>query len=640
MASGPERRRTLEGVRRGAGALVRLLASRKLTVALLVLLTAALGCAAYLEAAKGREYAQWHVYDRGWYIGLLGVLAANIAAVTWVRFPRPWCWPGLVLALAPVGLVVLLAGCIQTLVQGIEGRLILFQGETTRTVMLTHRSQLTLLSPSGKEVKSTELGFSPGPADWRSDQPLDFGKVDGRGIKVLRFYRHARYQPEWVADDAGLEKPAILVAVSDSHAGGSRPRWHVPVLFGSPPPPGELNVSIAQASVPSLLDDFLKPLKVQPASRGILSAHYKDAVYPIQVDGNIGKTLPVGDSGLTVEIVDYYANAKLKKDQFISEGNEPKNPMLRLRVHTPDQKEPISEIAYANQPFVNYESTRKQACPVKFWYHHPATVAATGAEFLQPPDGTLYCRVGAGGTFQARGKVKPGDQIPLSADSQVSLLRHIPHARREGTFVPIEPTPGKTEEEEAAALVEVTTDGKGERFWLRRNDAQLGVRNLQGAGIPLVIMFGYERRPLGFSVKLVDFHRDTNSASSGDATCVSQVNLSPGTQNPDVTSQNNPLRVISTNRPLRFGAFTFYQSGSQQLPGKADLSVLRVTSDPGRLLKYSGGAMICCGILFLLWLRAFVRRPMRPLPSKAQTAEGSDCGEGRIMAPHEPESSV
>jgi hypothetical protein len=130
-------------------------------------------------------------------------------------------------------------------------------------------------------------------------------------------------------------------------------------------------------------------------------------------------------------------------------------------------------------------------------------------------------------------------------------------------------------------------------------------------------MFGYERRPLGFSVKLVDFHRDPNPGSPDNASCVSQVNLSRGTQNPDATATNNPLRAISTNRPLRYGAFTFYQSGSQQVPGRVDLSVLRVTSDPGRLLKYAGIAMICGGILFMLWLRVFVRRPMRPLPSQA-----------------------
>ncbi len=512
------------------------------------------------------------------------------------------------LAIAAVGLVVVLAGFIQTLVQGIEGRLALRQGETAQTVNLTHRSQLTLLSPRGKEVNSTELCFSPGPADWRGDRQLDFGDVDGITVRVLRFYRHARYQAEWVADEAGLGKPAIQVAASDRQGRALGERWCVPGLLRGPPVAGEPNLSIQQASVQSLLDDFLAPPPLKPGSRGILSAHYKDRVYRFPVDGNTGKRVPVGDSGLTVEILDYFANAKSSNEQFSSDGTEPKNPMLRLLVHAPDEKKPVPEIAYATEPLVNYESIKRQKCPVKFWYHHPAVTAASGAEFLQTPDGKLCCRVGAGGAYQPRGEVKQGDRIEVSPDRQISLLRYISHARREGTFAPVELAPGETTEAEAAALVEVTAADRTEQFWLGRNDAQLGVRRLQTAGGPLIVTFGYERYPLGFSVKLVDFDRDTNPNSASGASCVSHVYLSEGAQDPDFISADNPLRTVSTGSPLRYGAFTFYQSGFQQLPGNVDLSLLRVTSDPGRLLKYVGGAMICGGILLVFCLRAFARR--------------------------------
>jgi len=594
------------GVRHPVGALVRLAASLKLTIVLSVLLAAALSGAIFLEAAKGREHAQWYVYRSAWFIGLLGVLAANVAAATLVGFPRRWSRAGL--AGAAAGLVVLLAGFIQTLVQGIEGRLVLWQGATAQTVNLTHRSQLTLLSPRGKEVKSTELCFSPGPADWRGDEPLDFDEVDGTAVKVLQFYRHARYQAEWVADEAGLGKPAIQVAVSDRRGRALGDRWCVPVLFRSPPVAGEPNLSIEQASVQSMRDDFLEPPPVKPGSRGILSVHYKNRVYRIPVDGNTGKRLPVGDSGLTVEILDYFANAKASNEQFSSDGTEPKNPMLRLLVYVPDQQKPVAEIAYANEPLVNYELIKQQKCPVKFWYHHPAVTAASGAEFLQTPDGKLCCRVGAGGAYQARGEVKQGDRITVSPDRQMSLLQYIPHARREGTFAPVELAPGETTEAEAAALVELTAADKTEPFWLGRNDAQLGVRRLQTPDGPLIIMFGYARYPLGFSVKLVDFDRDANPNSASGASCVSHVYLSEGAQDSDFISADNPLRTVSTGSPLRYGAFTFHQSGFQQLPGRVDLSILRVTSDPGRLLKYSGGGMICGGILLMFCLSAFARR--------------------------------
>jgi hypothetical protein len=591
-----------------------LAASLKLTIVLLALLAAELGWGASLEKAKGLECAQWYVYRSEWFIGLLGVLAANIAAATLVRWSRGG--RNKVAVLAPFGLLVLLAGFILTLVQGIEGRLILRPGETAETVLVTHRTNLTLLSRQGGDAKSVELGFSPGPADWRSDQPLDFGEVDGMGIKVLRFYRHARYRMECVADETGQGKPAIQVALSDSPGGEASERWCVPVLFGSPQVARGPHLSLEQVSVASLRESFLQTPSMKAGSRGVLDMHYKDHVYPVAVDGNIGKKLPVGESPLSVEIVEYYANSKSSKGQFNSEGAEPKNPMLRLHVHVPGQQEPISEIAYANQPLVNFESLKKQNCPVKFWYHHPAVAAPTGAEFLETPDGKLYCRVAASGVCQPRGEVKVGDRITVSADRQVSLLRYIPHSRLARIFTPVELDPGEKNQAEAAALVELTTADKSEQFWLGRNDAQLGVRRLQTPGGPLLVMFGYERRPLGFSAKLVEFRRDTDPDSASNASCASQLYLSESAPDSDAIPVTNPPRAVSTDHPLRYGIFTFYQSGFQQLPHKVDLSVLRVTSDPGRLLKYSGGALVCLGILLMIVLRAIKRRQDSP-PSGA-----------------------
>jgi hypothetical protein len=164
-------------------------------------------------------------------------------------------------------------------------------------------------------------------------------------------------------------------------------------------------------------------------------------------------------------------------------------------------------------------------------------------------------------------------------------------------------------EAEAAALVELTTAGKSEQFWLGRNDARLGIRRLQTPGGPLLVLFGYERYPLGFALKLDEVRRDTNPDSANDASCVSQVQLPVGTQDLDVISADSSPREISMDSPLEFGTFSFYQSGFQRLADNSLLSILRVTSDPGRLLKYSGGTLICGGVILMLCLLALVRRP-------------------------------
>ena len=94
------------GIRHLGRVLVRWAASLKLTIVLLVLLAAVLGWGAFLEKAKGLECAEWYVYRSAWFIGLLGVLAANMVAATLPAAPA-WrnkgrssclsdcwcCWP-------------------------------------------------------------------------------------------------------------------------------------------------------------------------------------------------------------------------------------------------------------------------------------------------------------------------------------------------------------------------------------------------------------------------------------------------------------------------------------------------------------------------------------------------------------------
>ena len=105
--------------------------------------------------------------------------------------------------------------------------------------------------------------------------------------------------------------------------------------------------------------------------------------------------------------------------------------MLRIHVQTPDLKTPLTEIAYANMPFVNYESIKKQKCPVKFWYHHPSTKVIAGAQFLQTPDGKLCCRIGDGKVYSARGPVSREQDYGLGRlpDQPAPILSPRPAAR-------------------------------------------------------------------------------------------------------------------------------------------------------------------------------------------------------------------
>jgi hypothetical protein len=272
-----------------------------------------------------------------------------------------------------------------------------------------------------------------------------------------------------------------------------------------------------------------------------------------------------------------------------------------LRVHLPGKDQPMRQIAFAKLPLLSLDGIHGWNCPVKFWYHHPAVAPELGAEFLQTPDGKLYCRVDLGGKCESRGAVAKGDQIELPQGQKLSVLDYLPSARREVTFSRMQPAAGDTAGPEAAALVEVAANGATRQVWLKRNDAEYGSQVLEDTPKPkeqLGLMFGYERLPLGFSLQLLEFRRGLNPGRMGDASFTSAVKLV------DTARGIEEPREISMNHPLVHDKFTFYQSSFDERPGESKVSVLSVSYDPGRSLKYAGGIMICLGIFIMYYMKS------------------------------------
>jgi hypothetical protein len=85
-------------------ALLLSIASAKLGIALLGVLTLVLIPATLLDKKYGLEFANWYVYKSEWFIALLFLLSLNILAAVIVRIPRnlvgvavwPIQWPSLV----------------------------------------------------------------------------------------------------------------------------------------------------------------------------------------------------------------------------------------------------------------------------------------------------------------------------------------------------------------------------------------------------------------------------------------------------------------------------------------------------------------------------------------------------------------
>jgi hypothetical protein len=597
--------------------LVRLAGSLRLAVLLIAVLAGVLAWATFVEAAKGREYAQWYVYHSPWFIALLGVLAANILACTAIRFP--WGKRRIAFLITHAGLLVLLAGAIQTFVSGIEGQLGFAEGETANSISITDRCQFTAAWQGRRGVHGqlrTAFIFYPGPVDWPGGKTLDLGELNGVGVEVLKFYRHARVEESWVEDRQRQGSPAIRLVLSGPDGRPVREEWLVADEFASPTFVGPVKLEFHRAPVDAMLEDFLKPPAADADKDGVLSVHYQGRMQRIPVGKSMGKKIPVGDGKASVEIAEYLPNAKPDSGgRFATRGNEPLNPLLELRVWLPGQEQPLRQIAFAKLPWLNLDAIHGRTCPAKFWYHHPAAVPESGAEFLQTSDGKLYFRVGREGKYESRGAVTKDQPIEVSAQFKVAVAEQLASARREVDFFPLEVGPDERRAPEPAALVKVSAGGTTREIWMQRNHPEYGRRTLQTPEGPLDFHFGNEHLALGFSLRLERFERGLNPGRMGDASFASHVRLI------DPHHGIDEDREISMNQPLSYGKFSFYQSSFQELPGGKAASILSVAHDPGQFLKYLGSVMVCLGILVTLVQIKKERSEAEPRSEASSTRE-------------------
>ncbi len=186
----------------------------KLTVALIVGVALVLAAAMFLESVNGPEYARWYVYKNPWFAVLLGILALNVLAALMVRFP--WRRGHRGVLLIHVGLLVFLAGAIVTFATGIEGQLALVEGESGDTLLMTDCSQLTTAWKGHENQLPEWFNFEPGPTDWPEGTTLVLDRKGSVQLEVLKFYRHARADEQW------MEDPTLAAARP------SNLRWPVP----------------------------------------------------------------------------------------------------------------------------------------------------------------------------------------------------------------------------------------------------------------------------------------------------------------------------------------------------------------------------------------------------------------------------
>jgi len=604
-----------------AGATVfRWFASMQLAIALIVILGVVLAWATIIEAGQGRAFAQWTIYQSSWFCALLALLGINIVGAMVARFP----WRKKIgFFVTHVGLLVLLAGSVQTFVGGIEGHVALSEGEVAQRMTITDTSRFIArwqrVPGENKPRSSALFSFKPGPVDWPDGKTLDLGKVGDVALKVLRFYAHAQIEEVYLEDPSKTAGPALRLELQGPDGARISEAWASADQSSAQLSFGPIEIRVQQAADASILEDWQKPPALDDEPDGVLAMHYKGKTYHASVSKQAGKTVPLGDTGAEVEIKEYIPDAHPGTGAtFAARTKEPNNPLLELRVKLGKDQPAMRQIAFARLPMLNLDAIHGKACPVTFYFHHPKASPKPGVDFVQMPDGKLACCTGGPGHYQVQPDVKLGDAVALSPAFKVAVVKHLPHAIQEMRFHRATGGASEVENLEAAALVEVAVGDAKREIWLKRNDPELGQQLLDSPQGPLAVSFDFETEPLGFSLKLKKFNRGVNPGGMGDASFASTVELS------DPVRDLEETREISMNEPLIYGRYTVYQSSFQEVPGGGAVSIFSVAHDPGLKLKYAGSLLIIFGSAMMFIGRSRFWKEMTAPTPRLPPAEGED----------------
>ena len=198
----------------------RFLGSLKVAVTLLISIAGVLAWGTFYEARFGTAAVQRFVYQSWWFQGILAFLAVNLATAALLRYP--WKRKHVPFVLAHIGIILILTGGILGGRLGVQGQLIIPEGESNDTLQMD-RNVLVIHQPNPGLHREIPIAFET--TAWNHsphalfDLPLEGGVMQ---LVVDRYYPNADLQEE-ISDQGDRENPAVRLRLS--HEGQEDEIW-------------------------------------------------------------------------------------------------------------------------------------------------------------------------------------------------------------------------------------------------------------------------------------------------------------------------------------------------------------------------------------------------------------------------------
>jgi hypothetical protein len=215
--------------------------------------------------------------------------------------------------------------------------------------------------------------------------------------------------------------------------------------------------------------------------------------------------------------------------------------------------------------------------------------------FASTPDGALYYRL-RGKKGGSSGRVEVGRAIPTPwMGLALTVDQYLPKAALVRT---VSPAPAPAARERSVPGVRVRLEGPGGRSaseWVAWSET----RGLAFDGGLAHVSFRARETAVPFRVSLLAFSSEKYPGSNRPATFESRVRV----EDPE---RGTSEHLISMNRPLHYGGYTFFQSS--YVEGQPMMSVLSVSRAPGLPVVYLGTTLLCLGVAWMFYLKPYLAR--------------------------------
>lgn len=592
------------------------LSSVKLAVFLMAWLIIECAVGTFVEAQVNTAAAWFFVYKSMRFKLLMALLATNILCAALIRFPWKRYQTGFLIT--HIGLLTVLFGSMLTSLNSVDKLMPVEQGKTEARAFDPEAECLfvttadTKLGMPGKRMQvQIPVQFGPftwghkifGSIPWRKDHTQEHDLDNGDKLRVKMFYANCEAETQYKKADSG--PPAIKYRLRNPERGFDNSNW----LVGDPSSGsggeelGMGNLLIWRVGSDAELDHFVNgaPKKEAAGLLGTLSYTNNGKHRFISVAELKSKPIKLDDEKATLRLIAYYPNARLDKtsNDWITEGDEPKNPLVRVGVRVGDAAEK-EYLTFGRHRDFDAMLIRRQGADRLFTYF-PADPDAV-IEIAVTADGKAGYRAFGSQGLIAANRIEPNVEYAGWAGMKFSAIEVFGSARKDAILrgkALQRGTPGRS-----GIVVEYESGGKTARFPLMR-DSEEPSTGVVGDRM-VALRYGIQESELPFSIRLDEFEEPKNPGTQQAAMYTSKVTL--------VDKQRNSERaqVITMNYPLYHtdvdgNSFTLYQSGIDRSRGKA-VSTYTVARDPGLKVKYVGSILLVFGAFLMFYMGGYFKR--------------------------------